>query len=296
MIFVKRIPGISQFIAVLSLFIGSACHQSAEKKVDALRNTEFTTGYAPVNGLRMYYEIHGEGAMPLVLIHGGGSTIETTFGTILPMLERHRQVIALELQAHGRTSDRDSAESFDQDADDVAALMQFLKIPKADFFGFSNGGNTAMKIAIRHPQLVNKLIVASSFYKRSGFIPGFFEGMQNATLENMPAQLKTGYIKVAPDKNNLQVMFNKDRERMMNVKDWTEDDLRSITMPALLIGADHDVVLPAHVAEMSLLMPHARLMILPGTHGSYIGEICSMKSGSRVPKATVTFIEEFLDE
>src|SRR5215467_14159922 len=92
------------------------------------------SGYAPMNGLDMYYEIHGEGK-PLVLIHGGGSTIQTTFGTILPLLAEHYKVIAVELQAHGHTRDRDTPETFKQDADDIATLLSFLKINKADIFG-----------------------------------------------------------------------------------------------------------------------------------------------------------------
>ncbi|MGN6163974.1 MAG: alpha/beta fold hydrolase, partial [Flavisolibacter sp.] len=138
-------------------------------------------GYAPVNGIKMYYEIHGAGE-PLLLIHGGGSTIETTFGRILPLLAQYYKVIAMELQAHGRTTDRNNTESFEQDADDVAALLQYLKINKAHFLGFSNGGNTAMQIAIRHPDVVNKLVVVSAFYKKEGMIAGFFEGLQQATL------------------------------------------------------------------------------------------------------------------
>ena len=136
------------------------------------------SGYAPVNGISMYYEIYGNG-MPLVLIHGGGSTIQTTFSKIIPLLEKNHKVIAVEMQAHGHTSDRDAPESFDQDADDVAALMKYLKIDKADILGFSNGGNTAMKIGMKYPSMVNKLVVISAFYKREGMIKGFFEGLKN---------------------------------------------------------------------------------------------------------------------
>lgn len=132
--------------------------------------------YANVNGIKMYYEIHGKGN-PLVLIHGGGSTIETTFGNILPMLAKHYTCIAAELQAHGHTTDRDAPESFEQDADDVAALLKQLNINKAGIFGFSNGGSTALQVAIRHTELVDKIIVAAGAYKREGFINGFFEGM-----------------------------------------------------------------------------------------------------------------------
>src|SRR5213083_189481 len=122
----------------------------------------FKNGQSEVNGLSMYYEIHGQGK-PLVLIHGGGSTIETTFGRVIPALAKSRQLIAVELQAHGHTNDRDTELTFEQDADDVAVLLKNLHISKADFLGFSNGGHTAIEIAIRHPQLVNKMILASAF-------------------------------------------------------------------------------------------------------------------------------------
>ena len=256
---------------------------------------KFDSGYAPVNGLNMYYEIHGEGP-PLVLIHGGGSTIQTSFGKILPLLSRHYKVIAVELQAHGHTTDRDNAESFEQDADDVAGLLEYLKINKAHFLGFSNGGNTAMQIAIRHPELVNKLVVISSFYKRDGMMPGFFEGMEKATLENMPGPLKTYYLQINNDKNGLQRMFNKDRERMLGFKDWSDEQLHSIQSPTFLIIGDHDVVTAEHAVKMSQLIPNSQLMILPGTHGSFIGEVCAAEEGSKMPEITVAIIEEFLNK
>src|SRR4051794_2792421 len=170
--------------------------------------------YARVNGIDMYYEIHGEGH-PLVLIHGGGSTIKTTFGTVLPLLAKTYKVIGVELQAHGHTSDRDAPETFEQDADDVATLLQQLNISKASILGFSNGGNTAMQVAIRHPEVVDKLVIASSFYQRDGFIPGFFEGMQHASLDNMPQPLKDEFLKINPDITALKNMHDKDRDRML---------------------------------------------------------------------------------
>jgi pimeloyl-ACP methyl ester carboxylesterase len=243
----------------------------------------------------MYYEIHGEGE-PLVLIHGGGSTIETSFGKILPLLAQHYKVIAVELQAHGHTSDRKAPESFEQDADDVAALCKHLSVKKAHFLGFSNGGNTAMRIAMRHSELVNKLVLISSFYKREGMIAGFFEGMPNATLENMPELLKTYYLRITNDQEGLMAMFTKDRDRMIQFKDWTDEELRSIKAPAFLICGDHDVVTSEHTVKMSQIIPDAQLMILPGTHGSFIGEVCSVEEGSKIPEMTVQVIEEFLDK
>ncbi len=165
-------------------------------------------GYLAVNGIRMYYEKYGEGD-PLVLIHGGGSTIQTTFGNIIPELSKDTQVIAVELQGHGHTSDRNAPESFEQDADDVAGLLKGLHISKASFFGFSNGGNTAIQIAVRHPELVNKLILASTFYKREGMQNGFFEGIEQATINDMPLTLRTAFLQINPDSSRLLTMFNK---------------------------------------------------------------------------------------
>jgi len=135
-------------------------------------DNNFQNGYSEVNGLKMYYEIYGEGK-PLVLIHGGGSTIQTTYGNIIPLLAKNRKIIAMDLQAHGRTGDRSTDLSFEQDADDVAALLHNLKIDKADFFGYSNGGHTLIEITLRHPAIINKMILASSFYNRSATTPQF---------------------------------------------------------------------------------------------------------------------------
>jgi pimeloyl-ACP methyl ester carboxylesterase len=270
------------------------CCKNANEPASTMEKVKSLNGYASVNGLKMYYEIHGKGGIPLVLIHGGGSTIESTFGNILPSLAAQGKVVAVELQAHGRSSDRDSALSFEQDADDLAGLLGFLKIEKADIFGFSNGGNTAMQVAIRHPEKVNKLIIASAFYQRDGFIPGFFEGMEHASLETMPEPLKEAYLKVAPDKSQLQVMHDKDRDRMKHVKDWPDESLKSIKAKTLLIVGDHDVVTTEHTVKMSHLIPNASLMVLPGVHGSFIGEICSVEKGSKIPEMTVDVIEEFL--
>jgi pimeloyl-ACP methyl ester carboxylesterase len=272
------------------------CRTNVKEPEATMEKAKFSRGYAPVNGLKMYYEIHGKGGIPLVLLHGGGSTIESTFGNILPFLAARGEVVATELQAHGRTGDRSSELTFEQDADDVAGLLDFLKIEKADIFGFSNGGNTAMQVAIRHSEKVNKLIIASAFYKREGFIPGFFEGMEHASLANMPGPLKEAYLKVAPDTGHLQVMHDKDRDRMRRVKDWPDESLQSIRAKTLLIVGDRDVVTAEHTVKMSHLIPNARLMVLPGVHGSFIGEICSVKKDSKIPQMTVEVMEEFLKE
>jgi pimeloyl-ACP methyl ester carboxylesterase len=127
-------------------------------------------------------------------------------------------VVAIELQAHGHTPDIDRPLSFEQDADDVAALLKELRIEKADLMGFSNGGTTCLQIAIRYPDLVNKLVLASTTFKRDGMQPGFWEGMKYAILKNMPQQLRDAYLKANPDPKGLQAMFDRDVARMLAFK------------------------------------------------------------------------------
>lgn len=252
----------------------------------------FKSGYSAVNGLTMYYEIYGQGK-PLVLIHGAGSTIQTSFGRIIPQLAKHRQVIGVELQAHGHTNDRDTDLSFEQDADDVATLLQNLQVAKADVFGFSNGGNTTMQLALSHPNLVDKIIVGSAFYKRSGVYPQFWDFMNQATLADMPQEYKDTYVQVAPRPANLQSMHDKCVKRMLDFKDRSDDQLKSIQAQTLLIIGDVDIVRPEHAAEMYRLIPHCQLAIIPGGHGKYMGEITTLKDNDSV--FIVPMIEEFLD-
>ena len=249
--------------------------------------------YATVNGLQLYYELHGAGK-PLVLLHGGGSTIRSSFGHILPQLAKTQQVIAIELQAHGHTADIDRPLRFEQDADDVAALLKQLTIEKTDIMGFSNGGTTALQIAIRHPRLVNKLVLASAIYKRSGMQPGFFEGMQQATIDQMPLPLKEAFLLANPEPVALLAMFNRDVARMRGFTDISDEAIKSIQSPALVINANAEVVLAAHAMELAQTLPHAQLAILPGGHGDYIGEICSAKPHSSLPALVTAMIQEFL--
>jgi pimeloyl-ACP methyl ester carboxylesterase len=252
-------------------------------------------GYSDVNGIKMYYEIYGQGK-PLVLIHGGGSTIQTTFGRIIPALAKTRQIIAVELQAHGRTSDRNADATFEQDADDVVTLLRNLNIPQADFFGFSNGGTTTLQIAIRYPEIINKIILGSALTKRSGIPQPFWDFMNNASLDNMPQQLKDGYIEVAPDPNGLQIMHDRDAKRMVNFKDIPDEKIKSITAPALIINGDKDVITNEHALEIHRLINNSQLAIIPGEHGEYIGEITTIKSNNQNDHFATAIIERFLKE
>ncbi len=253
-----------------------------------------TGNYANVNGLKMYYEVHGNG-YPLVLIHGGGSTIGTCFGRILPALAKTHKVIAVELQAHGHTADIDRPLSFEQDADDVAELLKQLHISKADIFGFSNGASTTIEIAIRYPQLVNKIIVASTMYKKAGSYPWFWDMMAHATFDGMPQLLKDAYLKINPDTNALHKMYERDVARMQSFTDMKEEDIKTIAAPALIIAGNTDVVSPEHAVEMYRQMQHAQLAIFPGAHGDYMGEITTVKPGQTEYPA-LPVIETFLKE
>ena len=255
----------------------------------------FKNGYSEVNGLKMYYEIHGQGK-PIVLIHGGGSTIQTNFEKIIPLLSKNRKVIAVELQAHGRTNDRNADLTFEQDADDIATLVKNLNIDKADFLGFSNGGTTALQIAIRHPEIVDKMILCSALAKRNG-VPDWFWGFMSQTkLENMPAQLKEGYKKVATDTNGLQVMHDRDAKRMVNFKDIPDEQIKSIKAPTLIIIADKDVITPEHAIELHRQIANSELAIIPGGHGQYIGEITTITPDFKESDLVVPMIEKFLDK
>ncbi|HTF88282.1 MAG TPA: alpha/beta hydrolase [Planctomycetota bacterium] len=225
------------------------------------------TGHAPVNGLSLYYEIHGANTElpPLVLLHGGGSTIESSFAAVLPSLARKRQVIAFEQQGHGHTADVDRPFSFEQSADDAAALLAHLGLERADFFGYSNGGSIALQIAMRHPSLVRRLVVQSAMFRRDGLVPGFFESMDQAKVEDMPAELREAYLRVAPKPENLQSFHDKCAKRMIEFKDWPDEWIRGVEAPTLVMVGDADVVTPEHAVRTFRLLPHAQLAILPGT-------------------------------
>lgn len=255
----------------------------------------FTNGYSEVNGLKMYYEIYGQGK-PLVLIHGGGSTIQTNFEKVIPLLAKNRKVIAMELQAHGRTSDRNADLTFEQDADDVATLLNNLKIDHADFFGFSNGGTTTLQIAIRHPEIVDKIILGSALATRNGVPDWFWNFMQSAALENMPEPLKAGYKKVAADPNGLQTMHDRDARRMANFKDIPHEQIKSIKAPTLIIIGDKDIITPEHAIDLHRQIANSELAIIPGGHGEYIGEVTTLTPEFKESELVIPMIEKFLNK
>lgn len=216
--------------------------------------------YAAVNGLKMYYEIHGTGK-PLVLLHGAFGT-----ATVYPALARNRQMIAVELQGHGHTADIDRPLTFQQMADDVAALLKRLKIDQADFFGYSMGGNVALAFAIRHPNLVGKLAVNGSNYGKieDAYEPETFKQFQSMPADFAPAMLKGPYDAVAPDPTQWPALVAKVKKMGLEFTGFTRADMQSIKAPVLITVGDRDVVRPEHAVEMFRLLPNAQLAILPG--------------------------------
>ena len=254
------------------------------------------SGHAPVNGISMYYEVHGPpGGVPLVLLHGGGSTIDVTFGRVLPVLARRRRVIAVEEQGHGRTTDRDAPVTFESSADDVAALLRHLGVDQADLFGFSNGASVALQVAIRHPERVRKLVFASSFTRRDGARPELWEFMRQADFSSMPQPLKDAFLRVNPDPAQLRTMHDKDAERMRSFADVPDDLVRGVRAPVLVVLGDRDIVTPEHALELTRLLPDARLLVVPGGHGDWLGEAVMTQGETRQPALTAGLIETFLD-
>jgi pimeloyl-ACP methyl ester carboxylesterase len=234
------------------------------------------TGYAPVNGLKMYYEVYGSGK-PLVLLHGAFNTIDLAFGMLIPELSKRRQLIAVEMQGHGRTADIDRSFSFQSMADDVAGLLKYLKVDSADIFGYSMGGEVAWQLAIRYPQLVRRLIITSSVYKYEGWTPETRSILPTLTPEMFEGTpVKTEYDRLGPDPKHWSQFVNKMKQFVTTPFDFTAEKIRAIKSPTLIITGDGDGVSPEHAVEMFRLrngkymidfgpVPSAQLAIFPGS-------------------------------
>ncbi|MEZ4455853.1 MAG: alpha/beta fold hydrolase [Gemmatimonadales bacterium] len=209
-----------------------------------------TTGYAPVNGLKMYYEIHGSGE-PVVLLHGAFMTITSNWAGWIGELARNRKVIAVELQGHGRTGDIARAPSGENLADDVAALLTHLGIARADLIGYSMGGGVALQMAVRHPGQVRKVVVISSPFRRDGMLQEGLEAIPKLTAADFKGTpLETEYQRLSPTPDR----FPQFVERMVAAdsagSDLTADQIRSTTAPMFFIHGDADGIRLEHVAEM----------------------------------------------
>ncbi len=249
-------------------------------------STPSETGYAPVNGLEMYYEIHGAGE-PIVLLHGALSTIDVPGGVLLALLAQERQVIAVEQQAHGRTADIDRPITYEHMADDTAALIDHLGLNQPDVVGFSMGGTTAMGMAIRHPGLARRYVTISSpFNYEAGFRPENLEGSRAVSAEALAGTpFEQAYLDVAPNPDGFATLVAKVAELNQAFQGWAPADLTAIETPFLNIVGDADAIELDHAIELLRLMggdvngdfvdlPASRLGIVPGgTHFSILRRV-----------------------
>jgi pimeloyl-ACP methyl ester carboxylesterase len=264
-----------------------------------MTQTNMQSGYAPVNGLQMYYEIHGSGGVPVVLLHGAYmSTGLMEF--LLSGLAKTRQVIATDFQGHGRTADVDRPIQYEQMADDVAALMEHLGIAQADIIGYSMGGSVALQVAMRHPDLVRKVVAASGQYRLDGLYPEVIAGIAtNSTPElMMGTPWYENYASVAPNPDDFPMLVEKLKRLDAEEFAWDEAQIEAIAAPTLLVYGDADVIRPEHMVDLFRLLgggvpgdftglPKARLAILPST--THVGVM--NRADWLLPMIT-----EFLDE
>ncbi|KAF8243848.1 alpha/beta hydrolase fold protein [Wilcoxina mikolae CBS 423.85] len=257
----------------------------------------FTSGYVPVNGLSIYYEERGTGGVPLLMLHGAFCTI-SDLRTQMTHLSKTRRVLALEYQAHGHTADIPSRPlTYHQLADDCAAFLSALKIPQADIYGYSLGGGIAEHLAIRHPEVVRKLVLASTSYSTAGFPAEMLAGLKEMTYERMAgSRYETEYQRVAPDPEGFKGLVERIRELNNGMIDIPEEEVRGIKADTFVLVGDADVVRTEHVVEMFKLrgggqigdmmgLSKAQLAVLPGT--SHVGMM--------ERKWVAEMVEEFLE-
>jgi len=235
-----------------------------------------TTGYAPVNGLNMYYEVHGSGE-PVVLLHGAFMTIPGNWTGWIDELSKTRKVIAVEMQGHGRTADIPREPTSENLADDVAALLQYLKLPRADLIGYSMGGRVAMDVAVRHPDQVRRVVVMSSTFRRDGMTQEGLDALTHLTPEVLKGSpLEAEYKRLSPIPNHFSDFVTRLVADFSREKDLSAEQLQSTTAPMLFIFGDADGIRLEHVAEMFRLKgggiygdlrprSASRLAILPNT-------------------------------
>jgi pimeloyl-ACP methyl ester carboxylesterase len=235
-----------------------------------------TTGYAPVNGLKMYYEVHGSGD-PVVLLHGSFMTITNNWAGWIGELSKTRKVIAIEMQGHGRTADIKRDFGYESLADDVAALLDHLKIPSADLIGYSMGGGVAMQCAIRHPEKVRKVVSISAGFRQDGLVKEGLDAFPKLTPEAFKGStIEIEYKKLSPTPDKFADLVNHLKATALRPYDFGADKLKGTKAPMFFIHGDADGVRLDHIAEMYRLKggeihgdmrphPESRLAILPDT-------------------------------
>jgi pimeloyl-ACP methyl ester carboxylesterase len=232
-----------------------------------------TTGYADVNGLHMYYEEYGPATgTPLVLLHGGMLTIELNFAGVIPALAGTRRLIGVETQGHGRTADIDREITPAHSASDIVALLDLLGVTRADVFGHSMGGATAMQLAVSHPDRVRSIVAASVSVRPEGLHPDLTDPARQATSDRMPTEqdftdLTDAYARLSPHPERFQDFLAALSTSDADTRGWSDQELAAITADVLLLLGDRDFTTIEHAALMLELIPTAQLAVLPNcTH------------------------------
>lgn len=253
-----------------------ASRESASKQVHR------HSGLARIDGIGVYYEIHGaldRGSVPLVLLHGGALTIEMAFTPqLIERFARRQPVIAIEQQGHGHTADRpERSMTLDQMIRDTAGVLAHLKVRQADLFGHSLGGMIATGVAIRHPDIVRNVTTLGAPYQLEGFREDLVRIQRDASATPSPALAtllptetdfaawRTSFQKVAPDPKAFDSALERLNTMLTTWTGWSHDQLRAIRAPTLIAIGDNDYVRIEHAAEVARLIPNARLAVLPGT-------------------------------
>jgi pimeloyl-ACP methyl ester carboxylesterase len=261
------------------------------------------TGYAPVNGLQMYYEIHGSGGTPLLLLHGGLFNIDLQFGQLLPSLAASRQVIAADFQAHGRTNDIDRPLTSAGLASDVVGLLQHLGVAQADIFGFSVGGAVALHLAIRHRELVRKLIVSSASFHPDGDRSENSDAVGAMTVDMIAGTpMEQEYLAKSPHPDRLQDLLDKLGTYDQGSTGWSDADIAAIAAPTLITVGDCDAIQLNHVVRFLQLrggdvngdfvgVPSSQLAVFPGTTHFF-----GLARTSLVRDVVLTFLDAPLPE
>jgi pimeloyl-ACP methyl ester carboxylesterase len=222
-----------------------------------------------IDGVPIWYEEHGDPDGPvLVALHGGILTFGGSFNDVLPWMEVGRRVIGVELQGHGHTPDTGRPMSINRFADDVAELLDRLGVERADLWGFSLGALTATGVAVRHPEKVNRLVLAAVNIRPDGYHPEITAPEQadwRLPTEEEFAQWHADYDAVAPNKDDFFPFLERMQPVVHDWPGWTDDEIRSVAAPTLLVIGDHDFVRLDHAAEMLDLFPDSRLAVLPAT-------------------------------
>lgn len=263
-------------LAALAALAAPPAPARADTRAPAPSPAPSKGAYAEVNGVKMYYEIHGKGR-PLVLLHGAFCTIDACFGPLVKLLSKSRQVIAVELQGHGRTADVDRPLSTVSMADDVAALLGKLKIPSADVYGYSMGGGVATRLAMRHPGLVRRLVIAGAALTKDGSQPGMIEMIRSIKPEMLEqSPFHEAYKKTSPHPEKFRTLVKK-VQGLDSLEGFKLDEVRKIKAPVLFLLGDADGPTVEHGAQILRLFgggafgdtgaPRAKsqLAILPGT-------------------------------